>query len=423
LGQDVPLAQACVVGIRCICLPLLSDGMGVRILPERKQGCLRLGASRSDYMTMPQTVRPGVEVLESRDVPSAVQAFVNGGNLYVIGTPQTDFLLLSDTNHRLSLTGIPISVNGARVNSIDDTSVTKVLIYGSGGNDYIDLSTVKLDAAIYTGVGNDWIRCGTGHDTVSTGAGFDQIFRPFTPGQPAPNGASVTDVRQGQNPLCQTDAALAEIVNEGYNPSASIQYLGYNVYDVKPSSNTPDQRVYFDGWTTPNDPVETNGEIWPILLQRARLQSLGIDPTVPHTGAQWAQLNQQTNGKLYSLNDALTYFTGKTANYQTVGSISPQAMQASLASGAYILAASQTYTYVSYDGIIGNHVYAVLAVYNDNGTWKVRLYNPWGTDRENGTTIDSADRSHPPANDGIITLTWSQFINNANFKGTVVARK
>ena len=81
------------------------------------------------------------------------------------------------------------------------------------------------------------------------------------------------------------------------------------------------------------------------------------------------------------------------------------------------------FSYTSPDGVIGNHVYAVLAVFNDAGTWKVRLYNPWGTDRGTTTTIDAVDKSAPAANDGVITLTWQQFTNGANFKGFFVAAR
>ena len=76
-----------------------------------------------------------------------------------------------------------------------------------------------------------------------------------------------------------------------------------------------------------------------------------------------------------------------------------------------------------YKCIIGNHAYAVLAVYYDAGVWKVRLYNPWGMDRDNGGTIDAHDKSKPAANDGVITLSWSQFTNTNNFKGYFAAAK
>ena len=107
-----------------------------------------------------------------------------------------------------------------------------------------------------------------------------------------------------------------------------------------------------------------------------------------------------------------------------MNAVNPQALQSDLAKGDYLVAQSHNNNvYVSSDGIIGNHAYAVLSVYNSNGAWLVRLYNPWGMDRENGATIDSLDKSHPAANDGIITLTWQQFTNSANFAGLYVGKK
>lgn len=184
-------------------------------------------------MSLQPTFRPAVESLEQRDLPSAVQAYVSAGSLYVVGTPAADYLQIADTNHRLAVTGIPITVNNVRVNSISDSSVSKVIVYGNAGNDYIDLGSVKIDATIYGGDGNDSIRCGAGNDTVNTGAGFDRVFRPFVASQPVVNGLSPTDVRQGPNPLCQTDAALAEAVSQGVNLAADIHYQGNDVYDVR----------------------------------------------------------------------------------------------------------------------------------------------------------------------------------------------
>ena len=54
--------------------------------------------------------------------------------------------------------------------------------------------------------------------------------------------------------------------------------------------------------------------------------------------------------------------------------------------------------------------------------WKVRLYNPWGMDRENGTD-DSLDKSAGASNDGVITLSWQQFVNANNFRGFYQAVK
>ena len=61
------------------------------------------------------------------------------------------------------------------------------------------------------------------------------------------------------------------------------------------------------------------------------------------------------------------------------------------------------------DGVVSNHAYMIYDAYTVNGNWQVRLYNPWGIDTANGALDGS--------NDGLITLTWSQF--TANFTGYV----
>jgi hypothetical protein len=62
-----------------------------------------------------------------------------------------------------------------------------------------------------------------------------------------------------------------------------------------------------------------------------------------------------------------------------------------------------------------------MSVYYQSGMWKVRLYNPWGFDSENGRTIESLSGG-PVLNNGFITLSWSQFTNSANFVGVTLAQ-
>ena len=187
---------------------------------------------------------------------------------------------------------------------------------------------------------------------------------------------------------------------------------------MKLYGNLPSQRVYFDGWTNSGDLVEpASGEFWTVLMQRAREQAYGINPNQSYTTTQWNSFNTQSGGRLYSVAQAIYDFTGSSSIYTPMNYANPQAIQAAVARGDYLVAQSQSSTYVSPNGIVGNHAYAVLSVYSDAGVWKVRLYNPWGVDGLNGTTIDSLDNTHPSANDGFITLTWQQFTSSANFIG------
>ena len=403
-------------------------------------------------MSLQPSFRPLIEPLESRDLLAAgITAYVLNNNLVVEGTTSNDYISVTQANGKLSVHGTQIAVGASKADSIDAASVAKVVINGYAGNDTLITSTLSKDAITYGGAGNDAIYGGAGndildggagddliyggagndrvisgvlaseHDTIVGGSGFNSFWRPYNANSPFVNGQAVTDIHQGDAPLCQTDAAMAEAVQQGHNFASDVRYLGNNLFDVKLYGNASPQKVKFDGWTNSSDPIVANGEFWTVLLQRARLQSLGIDPTVPRATADWNTLNQNSNGRLYSIGEALYAFTGSVSTYNTIGTATPQGLVAAMSRGDYVIAQSRTAGGMTADGVIGNHAYAVLGVFYEGGTWKVRLYNPWGMDRENGTTLDSLDKSKPAANDGIITLTWAQFSNSANFKGYFVA--
>jgi hypothetical protein len=405
-------------------------------------------------MTQQPSYRPFVEPLETRDLlAGSIQATVVNQFLIINGTSGNDYLSVTQSNGRLSVYGSQIQVGGKLVSSIDAATITKVYMNGYDGNDTIIASTVTKPVAmtggagadsLYGGAGNDVLDGGAGNDliyggagndrlvsgvssaerdTLMGGTGFDSYWRPFSATMPVVNGATPTDLRQGEGPLCQTIAALASAAKQGRNFANDIRSLGNNWYEVKLYGRLTTQKIYFDGTTTDADPVTTNGEFWMVLMQRARLQALGINPYIERTRADWNALNTKLNGRLYSIGEAITDFTGAATTYNGIATANPRTLQSALANGKLVIAQSHdTGSYASGDGIIINHVYAVMSVYQESGVWKVRLYNPWGMDRENGGTIDRANPTAPAANDGYITLTWSQFVNPANFKAFVLSK-
>jgi hypothetical protein len=151
-------------------------------------------------------------------------------------------------------------------------------------------------------------------------------------------------------------------------------------------------------------------------MYRARLQYLGVNPNASYTEAQWDAINTSDQGKLYSVSDAVAAFTGRTSIYAAMGSIAPQTMAADLARGDIFLASTPPGSGVNSTGIAYDHTYAVMAVYYQNGIWKVQLYNPWGFDSANGLTIESLS-GEPATNLGFITLSWAQFVSSQNFVG------
>src|SRR5439155_2778327 len=131
------------------------------------------------------------------------------------------------------------------------------------------------------GAGTDYLFAGTSTDTLHGGGGFDWYHRPFAVSSPFVNGEVVGDVKQGQVPSCQSDAALAEAVKQGFQFANSIHYVGSSTYDVTLYGGAVHERVAFNGWYNSDDPVPAvAGEYWTTLMYRARLEMFGISPTV-----------------------------------------------------------------------------------------------------------------------------------------------
>ena len=401
--------------------------------------------------------RPTLELLEHRSLmASNLQATLSGGYLYVFGGSADDYINLSQSSNRLSVSNTLISVGSSKVTSVDATSVKKLVIYGQGGNDVLNVSpSITKDAYLYGGSGNDKLFSGGGNDYLDGGSGGDQLsggagndyliggtyrgeadslnggggfdwhYRPVDPGRPVVDGLKVTDVKQGHAPVCQTVGSLAEAVKQGYDFTRAIKVLGGFSYQVELKGGYASQVVSFNGWFNDNDAVPgANGEYWALLMQRARLQALGVNPYLNYTRAQWNALDVKSGGKLYSINEALTAFTGRATTFSPITNGTPQALRDSLARGDMIVGSSAVGPSGGFSsaGVAYNHAYAVMAVYYEAGTWKVRLYNPWAMDRGGGMTVDSLRLNTTAANDGYITLSWAQFASTSSFRGYVTAR-
>ncbi len=395
--------------------------------------------------------RPTLELLERRDLPTT--ATLAGGVLTVVGTSGNDYISVAQSDGRIYVHDTAITVGKSHVSSVAANQVNHVVVYGNGGNDVINLrpsaaTTLTKDATVYVGAGdsqvyggaggNYLVATGSGHhtlvggpgtdylagtatDTLDGGGGFDWFYRPYNPSNPFPAGEHVSDVRQGHTPSCQTVAALAEAVQQGHNFASDIHYLGNNTYDVSLYGGTVHERVFFNGWYNSDDPTPTvPGEFWTVLMYRARLEALHINPTAHYTTAQWDAENLRQGGRVYSNAEALYAFTGRTATFAPMSAVTPYGMQYVLSQGAYVVASTPAGGGASADGIVRDHAYAVMDVYWDAGMWKVRLYNPWGFDGFGGRTIESL-AGGTPKNNGFITVSWSQFVSSANFAGVTLA--
>ncbi len=398
--------------------------------------------------------RPTLEFLEQRDLPTT--AVLSGGYLYITSTTSHNFITVSQSNDRLSVAGTGIRVGSVMYGSVATSQVKEVVVYAYGGNDVINLrpsaaTTVTLNSYIYAangynqvfgGGGNnyivadgaghnvlngyyntDYLAAGSATDVLNGDGGFDWFYRPYAASSPFVSGAHVADIKQGESPSCQTDAALAEAVQQGYNFANNIHYLGSGQYRVDLDGGKLHETVAFDGWYNSQDPTPTvPGEFWTVLMYRARLESLGINPTADYSTSQWNSLNNAKGGALYSVADSIYAFTGQQATFVSLPHVSPQTLQSDLSHGDYVVVSSAPGSGATSDGIIRDHAYAMLSVYYQSGIWKVQLYNPWGFDSVDGKTIEALS-GKPASNLGFITVSWSQFANTNNFQAVTVAPK
>lgn len=103
-----------------------------------------------------------VETLEARDCPATVNFF--NGILTVEGTSGNDTIVVTQTGNTIRVEG----------RSFDATLVTKVVITGQGGDDFLDDKSREA-SVIYGGFGNDRIYSRGGADRVYGGSGDDTL--------------------------------------------------------------------------------------------------------------------------------------------------------------------------------------------------------------------------------------------------------
>lgn len=222
--------------------------------------------------------------------------------------------------------------------------------------------------------------------------------RPFNLEEPVIDGTRPEDIRQVMSPTCTALAALAAAADQGYNFAHSIAYRGNGTYDVTLFDHRQPVvvQVQFDGTWNDYDPAPVGQEFWPLLMQRARLQLLGIDPERVSVGlseTQWNGLNDEAHGRLFNAVDALAMFTG-----QDVQRISPDVMtfRTALKDGKMMVAC----TGKSVDAdLVALHCYAIIKITKTSDEWMVTLYNPWKHDGRQPVKDD----------DGFVKLSWDEF--------------
>jgi Ca2+-binding RTX toxin-like protein len=179
-------------------------------------------------------------------------------------------------------------------------------LYGGNGKDYLvgGNGTELLVAgagrsSLWGGTGHDTLQGGTGSDYLDGGTG-DAVFlngggryvyhKTFQLSKPVLNPVSLSDVVQGDAPTSAIAASLAAGVESGVNIASRIVYQGNGWYNVRLVINGHSywMKTFFNGtWLSsdmqPLDPStgQVMANFWPLLYQRAYLQSFNINWTTP----------------------------------------------------------------------------------------------------------------------------------------------
>lgn len=278
------------------------------------------------------------------------------------------------------------------------------VLMGDSGND--KLFGGRGDDDLYGGSNNDFLDRGPyegWREYQDKGTGYDIVANEFTR-----NGATNTDVVQGNGPTCWLMASISAAQDNGFDVSRRIRHLGdgwfqVGLYDT--SGNYTYERVYFNGNDVDGDVITSNtprsadpgsteeGEFWVTLYQRAYLQSRGLSLTNPPAG--------NSHGPLESITGRQT-----TSYFPNFGSLDLLRLYISVKDDGVPVTAttrSKAAGGVSTLLLVPWHVYSVLDVVYTDGYWSVDLLNPHGKDSGTGW----GDKT-----DGVVRVSWEHFIRS-----------
>jgi len=246
-------------------------------------------------------------------------------------------------------------------------------LYGGAGSD-----------ALWGGAGSDFLDDGSGTEYVDGGAGVD-----FNAYKWAINGATYTDIYQGDDTNCGSMSAISAAAYSGMDLSKRIQYLGNHVYRVS-LYTSPGVLSYFDvtfdGTRSTLEPrfnPNQEGEFWVIVLERAMNKS---------SASMAAPYNLDGMFKLTNRTSTNYFGTGAADRNRIIQALQKNQCAIVLHSG---------------------HWRTILGVSYNNATkqWEVQLRDPYGSDNL-WTTGDP--------NDGLVTLSWAEF-TGTRFQRYVIA--
>ena len=115
-----------------------------------------------------------VESLEAREVPATATLY--GSSLVVDGNNQSETLIVRQEGNSISVDGTPIRVGYRTESVLAAPRVSTVIVRAHGGDDTINIATLKVNAMVWGGQGNDRIYGGNGNDIAYGDQGNDTIL-------------------------------------------------------------------------------------------------------------------------------------------------------------------------------------------------------------------------------------------------------
>jgi Ca2+-binding RTX toxin-like protein len=140
--------------------------LGIHFSFDKVQG-IKSGTEIADYVYA-NYLKP---IAHHQQAPASPTGLV-GRTLVVSGTPGNDLIAVTPSGSNLV-----VFRNGQIVGTYPMTAVQYIIIDGGAGSDLIKIDpTIKIDAAIYGGTGNDVLRGGGGTNRIFGGAGNDILM-------------------------------------------------------------------------------------------------------------------------------------------------------------------------------------------------------------------------------------------------------
>lgn len=427
------------------------------VIPITVAGKTQMGLLRSQVKSITMDMKSGNDrVTLKSDIPATVYGS-HGSDVLTAGSGAASLYGGSDNDLLYGGTGNDFLYGGKGNDQIFGGMGDDQLL-GELGNDRL-FGHDGIDS-LYGGDGDDYLSGGNGIDHISGGIGVDTFARSlFLPGigltlsgqeeergnEPAEvAGAFLTettvadsyaDIEQHGSSTCAFLATLSSVARTTAESDDLVQRIKYDarkdLYGItfctraavevtilgktRTLLSAEHKTIWVNGdWTEGRDP---GGKLWVTLYQKAYLQLRGVTSRDAQGAALDANNWKSTSGKEWrNAGDAYLALTGRVAAFVKTTEATAQKMFDQFASASRGMVASSLDAGTS-AGVIADHCYSVYKVFKDaKGNWMVRLRNPWAVDGRNGAMHDlNSNLKSNIADDGLITLTWSQF--TANFRG------